>query len=118
MPLFANFIFRNGRFFVSVLSHTHNNLLFEYQSGFRSKFSTDTCLNHLLDYIKGNSAKGLFTGMIMLDQQKAFDTVDHDILCDKLKVIGVESVNWFRSYLSDRKHFVCINDVSSKSGHV
>ena len=44
-----------------------NNLLFEYQSaaGFRSKFSTDTCLIHLLDYIKGNSAKGLFTGMII-----------------------------------------------------
>ena len=95
-----------------------NNLLFEYQSGFRSKFSTDTCLIHLLDYIKGNSAKGLFTGMIMLDLQKAFDTVDHDILCDKLKVMGVESVNWFRSYLSDRKQFVCINEVSSKSGHV
>ena len=36
-----------------------NNLLFEYQSEFRSKFSTDTCLIHLLDYIKGNSAKGL-----------------------------------------------------------
>ena len=60
-----------------------NNLLYEYQSGFRGSYSTDTCLIHLLDYIKGNTAKGLYTGMIMLDLQKAFDTVDHSILCKK-----------------------------------
>ncbi|KAH3866175.1 hypothetical protein DPMN_029232 [Dreissena polymorpha] len=38
----------------------------------------------------------------MLDLQKAFDTVDHDILCRKLRAMGVESVEWFRSYLADR----------------
>ncbi|KAH3819356.1 hypothetical protein DPMN_121089 [Dreissena polymorpha] len=36
------------------------------------------------------------------DLQKAFDTVDHDILCRKLRAMGVESVEWFRSYLADR----------------
>ena len=51
------------------------NLLFEFQSGFRDKYSTDTCLIHLLDYIRDNYAKGLYTGMVMLDLQKAFDTV-------------------------------------------
>ncbi|KAH3887298.1 hypothetical protein DPMN_011314 [Dreissena polymorpha] len=40
----------------------------------------------------------------MLDLQKAFDTVDHDILCRKLRAMGVESVEWFRSYLADRTH--------------
>ncbi|KAH3707303.1 hypothetical protein DPMN_066704 [Dreissena polymorpha] len=40
----------------------------------------------------------------MLDPQKAFDTVDHDILCRKLRAMGVESVEWFRSYLADRTH--------------
>ncbi|KAH3831787.1 hypothetical protein DPMN_105057 [Dreissena polymorpha] len=46
----------------------------------------------------------------MLDLQKAFDTVDHDILCRKLRAMGVESVEWFRSYLADRTqsvHAVC-----------
>ena len=83
-----------------------NELLFEFQSGFRSKYSTDTCLIHLFDYLKNNTSKGLYTGMLLLDLQKAFDTVDHDILCKKLETIGVLSVSWFRSYLCDRKQFV------------
>ncbi|KAH3801639.1 hypothetical protein DPMN_155297 [Dreissena polymorpha] len=41
----------------------------------------------------------------MLDLKKAFDTVDHDILCRKLRAMGVESVEWFRSYLADRTQF-------------
>ena len=69
-------------------SNEENNLLYEYQSGFRDSYSTDTCLIHVLDYIKGNTAKGLYTGMIMLDLQKAFDTVDHSILCKKIRGQG------------------------------
>jgi hypothetical protein len=90
-----------------------NDLLYEHQSGFRSSFSTDSCLIHLFDHIKTQSSRGLFTGMVMLDLQKAFDTVNHDILCSKLSVMGVESVEWFRSYLSDRNQVVDINNVTS-----
>ena len=65
-----------------------NNIIFDYQSGFRSSFSTDTCLIHLLDHIKMKIANGLYTGMIPLDLQKAFDTVDHNI-CNKLKLMDI-----------------------------
>ena len=81
--------------------------MYEYQSGFRSRYSTDTSLIHLLDYIKGNNARGLYTGMIMLDLQKAFNTVDHSILCKKLEEIGVISIEWFKSYLSGRQKLGC-----------
>ena len=96
----------------------HNNILYEFQSGFRSRYSTDTCLIHLFDFLKGNTSRGLFTGMLLLDLQKAFDTVDHDILCKKLESIGVLSVDWFRSYLTSRKQFVHINNISSDPGFV
>ena len=96
----------------------NNNLLYEFQSGFRSLYSTDTCLIHLQDHIKMKSSKGLFTGMVMLDLQKAFDTVDHDILCGKLKIMGVESIEWFRSYLSNRKQLVYINDTYSEPANI
>ena len=42
--------------------------------------------------------------MVMIDLQKAFDTVDHDILSNKLKAIGLDdlSTSWFSSYLKNR----------------
>ena len=72
----------------------HTHLLYEYQSGFRRRYSTNTCLIYLLDYIKRNNAKGMYTGMTMLDLQKAFDTVDHVNLCKTLEGIGVMSIKW------------------------
>ena len=63
--------------------------------------------------IRSNTSKGLFTGMIMLDLQKAFDTVNHDILCEKLKAMGVMSTEWFLSYLANRKQVVSINNECS-----
>lgn len=53
--------------------------------------------------------------MILLDLQKAFDTVDHLILCEKLRAMGVCSVDWFKSYLSGRNQFVQVNDTYSDS---
>ena len=88
-------------------------LMVDFQSGFRSNFSTDSCLTYLTDYIKSQTSKGFYTGMLMLDLQKAFDTVDHDILCKKLKAMGIKSVDWFRSYLSHQNQIFQVNDIVS-----
>ena len=80
------------------------NIIYEYQSGFRSSLSTDTCLIHLLDHIKNKNAKSLYTGMVLLYLQKAIDTVDHNILCNTLKL----STKWFESYLGNRSQLVNI----------
>ena len=90
-----------------------HKLLYQFQSGFRGSYSTDTCLIHLQDHIRGQIASGKYTGMILLDIQKAFDSVDHQILCKKLSVLGIQSTAWFNSYLSDRKQLVNINGTES-----
>ena len=55
---------------------------------------------------------GRFTGAVFLGLSKAFDTVDHAILLDKLRFLGVDedSLNWFRSYLSERSQVTSISD--------
>ena len=90
-----------------------NNILFEFQSGFRSSYSTDTCLIYLQDYIRSQTAKGNYTGMILLDIQKAFDCVDHNLLCRKLEAMGLKSAAWFRSYLHNREQKVIVNGIES-----
>jgi len=96
------------------------SLLYEFQSGFRNSFSTDTCLIHLTDHIRKEFDKGNYTGMIMLDLQKAFDTVDHKILLTKLGAMGVNnnSIKWFHSYLTSRTQFVEVNGVQSKPSSI
>ena len=85
-----------------------NNLLYTYQSGFQKKHSTDFCLSYLNDKILKGFDKGLMTGMILIDLQKAFDTIYHDVLMQKLYAIGFskQTVNWFQSYLSNKSFLV------------
>ena len=85
-----------------------NGLFYELQSGFRKSYSTDSCLTHLTDYIKCEIDQGNYCGMVMLDLQKAFDTVNHDILLFKLKALGFNTavVNWMHWMIS---HWSCTN---------
>ena len=93
----------------------NQNLFYNFQSGFRTSFSTDTCLTHLSDSIRSEMDSGNFTGMVLIDLQKAFDTVDHPILLKKLEAIGLtnSSVTWFDSYLTNRKQVVDNNGTFS-----
>ena len=60
-----------------------NNVLYNYQSGFRKNHSTDFCLSFLNDKILKGFDEGLFKGMILIDLQKAFDTINNQILPGK-----------------------------------
>ncbi len=94
------------------------NILYYHQSGFRKYHSTDTCLSYLNDFILKGTENGLLTGMILIDLQKAFDTIDHEILLEKMVFFGFSEsvITWFRSYLDNRKFFVSIGKEYSDPG--
>ena len=64
--------------------------------------------------------KGLITGLISIDLKKAFDTVDHKILCQKLEHCSVidRELSWFKSYLSNRKQYCRINGMDSNMNNI
>ena len=82
-----------------------NGLLYKYQSGFRENFSMDSCLVQLTDFILRGMDKGFHTGMILVNLQKVFGTLDHTVLLQKIECIGFKEsvIKWFQSYLSGRK---------------
>ena len=82
-----------------------------FQLDFRKSYSTNTCFGHLTDKITTGFEKGLFTGMVLIDLQKAFDTIEDQILLKKIKYLGFSenTVTWFKSYLCERKFKISIN---------
>ena len=88
------------------------DILYNYQSGFRGNHSTNLCLSFLTDKVLKGFDEGLLTGMILIDLQKAFDTIDHEILLQKLKAIKFSKniIKWLKSYLSERIFLVNIEN--------
>ena len=82
-----------------------HNLLYKFQFGFRGKHGTDIALIVLLDKIMSAFNDGEMVLGVFLDLSKAFDTVDHAILLNKLDTYGIRGTahDWFRSYLFQRK---------------
>ena len=92
-----------------------NKSLYEHQSGFRLLHSVATALRASTNDWYLNIDKGKYTGLIVIDLKKAFDTVDHEILQKKLKMYGVTGLehDWFTSYLDNRKKFCSVDGASS-----
>ena len=92
-----------------------HNCIYELQFGFRAKHSTNHALFSLTEMVREALDGGNFACGIFIDLQKAFDTVDHQILLKKLEYYGVRGIanNWFSSYLTNRQQFVSINGFNS-----
>ena len=90
-------------------------VLFSMQFGFRTGHSTDHALISLTETIRSSLDRNNFGCGLFIDLQKAFDTVNHNILLQKLEHYGIRGSThcWFKSYICNRKQFVSINGHSS-----
>lgn len=91
-------------------------LLDPNQSAYRKYHSTTTALLKITDDILESMEDLEVTIMVFLDFSKAFDTVNHRLLLEKLKILGFDgpSCNWIKSYLSNRHQCVKIGDKFSE----
>ena len=92
-----------------------HEILHELQFGFRANHSINHALVSLKEAIKNSLDNRRFSCGIFIDLQKAFDTVNHNILSMKLEYYGIRgtALDWFKSYLSDRKQYVSVNGSNS-----
>ena len=92
-----------------------NSILYQHQYGFRKKYSTDHAILSIVEQIKANLDNKTFSCGVFVDLEKAFDTVNHNILISKLNLIGVDNLanKWLTSYLSDRSQCVAVNGANS-----
>ena len=96
----------------------HHDILFQMHFGFRNGHSTEHAL--ISERIKSTIDSNRVGCGIFIDLQKAFDTVNHNILLQQLSHYGIRgnSLHWFESCLTGRQQYVSVNKCSSKHGQM
>ena len=92
-----------------------NNILFEKQYGFRTGKSTSHAIFDVLQILYDNWNNKLYTGCIFIDFSRAFETIDHEILLQKLEAYGLKRtpLNFFRRYITNRSQTTTVNNFIS-----
>ena len=92
-----------------------HNILYKFQFGFRKDHSTSIALMILVDRITKALSEGQYVVGVFIDFSKAFDTVNHDILLQKLWHYGIRGLayDWLSSYLNNRFQYVSFDGVES-----
>ena len=92
-----------------------HNVLYKYQFGFRQGHSTSHALIEIMDNVRSAIDNDMYTCGIFIDLSKAFDTVNHAILLEKLHHYGIrgQTNKLFESYLTNRKQLVEIDKIRS-----
>ena len=92
-----------------------NNIINPSQYGFRENMSTSYALTELINEITSSLNNKMYSIGVFIDLKKAFDTVDHKLLCEKMYFYGIRGVahNWITSYISNRSQFVCYDEFHS-----
>ena len=91
---------------------TDQKILHPQQFGFQKSHSTEHAVAQLVDQIYESFENNNYTVGIFVDLSKAFDAVHDAILLKKLEIYGITGANlaWLRSYLTNRKQYICVNN--------
>ena len=97
-----------------------NKLISRNQHAYRKGHSTVTSLSEVTNYIYREMDKGQIVGMASLDLSKAFDSISHSHLLQKLTNIGLgqSTVEWTKSYLSKRTQKTKFSSITSETATV
>ena len=86
-------------------------ILYHDQYGFRRNHSTEMVIISLTTKITEAIENNELTAGLFLDLSKAFDTVNHTILIEKLEHYGIRALEWFKNYLTNRSQIVKYNNI-------
>ena len=107
---------------IQVLTLVFFSLLFtgilnKFQSAYTAHKSTETALTYILSDLHLSSSHKDGSILTLLDLSSAFDTLDHNIMISRLTSIGITGtpLKWFTSYLTNRHHYIKIDNHSSTS---
>ena len=94
-----------------------NNSLYDMQYGFRPGRSCEHALLNAQNFILNSLSKKEISMLLLIDFSKAFDTIEHSILLKKLEHYGIRGIvlEWFKSYLNNRRQYVAVNGVQSST---
>ena len=97
-----------------------HSIIFPNQFGFRAGCSTTHSLVSITETINITIEQKKFGCSVFIDLKKAFDTVNHNILLQKLEHYGIRdnALLWFKSYLTDRMQYVLVNGSDSETKRV
>ena len=97
-----------------------HEIIYPNQFGFRQGYSTSHSLISITETIKKTLDNNNYGCGVFIDLRKAFDTVNHGILLQKLEHYGIRdsASSWFKSYLTNRRQYVHLNGINSETKNV
>lgn len=97
-----------------------HNYFSKNQYGFQSGLNTGDAVLDFMSKVYTGKNEGKICAGIFVDVMKAFDTVDHVILLNRMRLAGIRGIayNWFHSYLTGRTQMTKVNDVLSSDGEL
>ena len=95
-------------------------MLEPFQSAYRKSYSTETALNHITDTLYKSHDSSHCAQLLLLDLSNAFDTLNHNILIERIKYLGIEGSPfiWLISFFTDSTLYVKIKDFISPPNNI